>query len=416
MSKKVLIVSYTFPPSQHVGGRRWSKMAFHLAKAGNEVHVITAIADKRGKYSTTTSDGITIHRIHSGYPDVLTNYNIKSLFQKAKYALTVRYLNYTNKGNMYDKSVCWKNAIQAKIIEITTKEEIVNVVVSAPPFQHMFYVAELKDRYPHLNVILDFRDPWAEYADFQEFYSLTSEKMQYQLQIEKIALEKADAVISISDGITDGLKKLVNCSESKFATITNGVDRSDYEFLEKMPSLNSNVFSIVYYGSLYPLTEDNLRALVGFINENKQALLNANVKFEFCGHINEEGLSILKNAAPGLLICHGIKPYKEALRLLNEASVGLIIIAKGHEDVQFNTKLMECIALHKKIFLIGPDGNVGHFLREHNIGTRFSNETIGEMLNWITDKDKLNTLSYKNFDLSPFEYVNLAKQVEALFK
>jgi glycosyltransferase involved in cell wall biosynthesis len=416
MGKKVLIVSYTFPPSPNVGGRRWSKLAAHLVGSGNLVHVITAIPDENGQYGVNVSEGITIHRINSGYPAILTNHKIKSFFDKVKYALSVRYLNYTNKGNVYDKSVCWKEALQAKIIEITTKESIINVIVSAPPFQHMYYVAELKDKYPHLNIILDFRDPWAEHSDFAAFYSLSPERMQYQLQIEKLALEKADKVISISEGITEGLKKTLGRSEDKFVTITNGIDSSDYRFLKDSNTSSSNAFRIVYYGSLYPRTEDNIEALVGFINKNKVELLEANVRFEFCGHVNDSGLSILKKAPSGFVVYHGVKPYKEALQILNEASVGLIIIAKDHEDIQFNTKLMECMALHKKIFLIGPEGNVGSFLQKNNVGTRFSNETIGDMLGWILDKNKFDTLSYKNFDLSPFEFVNLAKQVEQLLK
>ncbi|HXP51637.1 MAG TPA: hypothetical protein VN922_16890, partial [Bacteroidia bacterium] len=362
------------------------------------------------------SDGLTIHRINSGYPVILTNHKIKSFFGKVKYALSVRYLNYTYKGNIYDKSVCWQEALQAKIIEITTKESIPNVIISAPPFQHMYYVAELKNKYPHLNIILDFRDPWAEHSDFSKFYSLSPERMQYQMQIEKIALENADKVISISEGITTGLKKILDKPADKFVTITNGIDSSDYEFLKGHNNSNSNAFRIVYYGSLYPRTEDNIEALVGFVNKNKAELIKANVRFEFCGHVNDSGLSILKKAPAELVVYYGVKPYKEALQILNEASAGFIIIAKDHENIQFNTKLMECMALQKKIFLIGPEGNVGQFLQKNNIGVRFSNETIGDMLGWIMDKDKFNALSYKNFDLSPFEFVNLAKQVEQLLK
>jgi hypothetical protein len=38
------------------------------------------------------------------------------------------------------------------------------------------------------------------------------------------------------------------------------------------------------------------------------------------------------------------------------------------------------------------------------------------MLAWLTDKKKLSELSYQKIDLSAFEYVNLAKQVEHLLK
>ena len=42
MSKKILIISYTFPPSSKVGGRRWVKFAKYFVKNNNDVRIITS--------------------------------------------------------------------------------------------------------------------------------------------------------------------------------------------------------------------------------------------------------------------------------------------------------------------------------------------------------------------------------------
>ena len=42
MSEQVLIISYTFPPTPGIGGRRWAKFAKYFALKGYRVQVICA--------------------------------------------------------------------------------------------------------------------------------------------------------------------------------------------------------------------------------------------------------------------------------------------------------------------------------------------------------------------------------------
>jgi hypothetical protein len=42
MSKNILLVSFVFPPSNDVGGRRWSKFAEALYEKGYNIHLITS--------------------------------------------------------------------------------------------------------------------------------------------------------------------------------------------------------------------------------------------------------------------------------------------------------------------------------------------------------------------------------------
>lgn len=418
MSKKVLIICYTFPPATGVGGRRWSKLGTQLAKRGNTVHVITATPSTTGKYGTEKWNEITVHRIPGHYPPILTHFNKKNVLQKINYHLALNFLLVCSKGNIYDKSVMWKKTLQNAVIKLVKSENISNIIVSAPPFQHLYYITELKKKISNLNIILDFRDPWAEHPDFHKvnMSSLPLKRIEYQIHLEKNALSQADHVVAISPMITESIANFLNNGNEKFVTITNGFDRTDYEFLKSIPSPDPGYFRIVYSGSLYLNTRETNRHLVEFINKNSEVLVKNKVRFEFCGHISQGNLAFYKQTDKRIFIYHGIKPMNDALSILNQASAALFITDLGHQDIQFNTKLMDYIALRKRIFYIGQEGEVSRFIINNNIGVQFTNENLNDMLEWIINRDKFNQLSYDSFDNSLFEFSNLVGQFQKLLK
>ncbi len=416
MSNKVLIVSYTFPPASGVGGRRWSKLSLQLAQRGHTVHIITASSDSDGEHVTENWNGVTVHRIPGKYPRILTHFDKKNILQKISYRLNTMFLKYTVRGNIFDRSVKWRRLLQKSVIELVRNENIHNIIVSAPPFQQLYYIAELKKRFPKLNIILDFRDPWVELPDFHKINmsSMPKKRMRYQEYMEKYALLHADYVVGISAALTENLRKFGNGEKEKYLTVTNGFDSSDYHFPDNYKSNPDDEFRILYNGSLYLNTGDTNQRLVEFINKNCETLVKRKVKFEFCGHISQENLAIFEKADNRIFAYHGFKPVNEALSLLQKASVALFITDLGHQDIQFNTKLMDYIALRKKIFLIGPAGAVSRFITDNRIGVQFTNETMDNMLEWIMNREKLEQLSYRDFDTSPFEFSNLSKQFERI--
>src|SRR5213592_147627 len=43
-ARRILIISYHFPPDGSIGGQRWAGLSKYLARVGWEVHVVTASA------------------------------------------------------------------------------------------------------------------------------------------------------------------------------------------------------------------------------------------------------------------------------------------------------------------------------------------------------------------------------------
>lgn len=152
-----------------------------------------------------------------------------------------------------------------------------------------------------------------------------------------------------------------------------------------------------------------------FINRNKAALIQAKVKFEFCGHVNTQMLAILKQVPEEIIVCHGLLPQQEAIRILNRADAGLIIIKEGYENIHFITKMYEYMALKKKMIYFGPpNDSLSKLLSDKNIGITFQPEKLDDLLPWLLNKEKFESLSYANFDITPYLFASLAKQVEEL--
>jgi len=417
MEKKLLVVSYVYPPDKGVGGRRWSKFAKPLTESGNKVFIITATPDENNKFTIQDDDGVTIHRIKSPYPNVLRFLGKMSFWNRIQYRLLKTWFLLTTKGNIYDTSIGWDKKLLPAITSLIKKEGIKNIFVTAPPYMHMYYVSKLKTAYPDINIILDFRDPWTELEAFDSIFHTASKRMVTERELEKKALALVDYIVSVSEDRTRLFEKFV-ADTRKLITITNGVDLNDYAFLAAEPSNINEYFSIVHSGSMNPGYTKYVKALVAFINKNKEALLKAKVKFEFCGHASSEMISILTQAPSEIIVYHGLLTQKDSLRILNRASAGLVLLKEGYENIHFITKLYEYMALKKKIVYISSSKahSLSEFLSKKNIGITFSDEKLDELLQWLINKEQYNSLSYDNFDISPYEIVNLSKKVEALLK
>jgi len=417
MEKKLLIISYVYPPDNGIGGRRWSKFAKCLAERGNKVFVITATPDKDNDYSTQVLDGAEVHRVKSPYPRILRFMGKMNLWNKIDYKLSKAYFSFINKGNIYDTSIGWDKNLVPAIISLIKKEGIKNIVVTAPPYRHMYYVSKLKSIYPDINIILDFRDPWTELEALSAMLHTSPKRFTAEKELEKQTLASIDYVVTVSEGRTQLFEKLVP-ETNKLVTITNGIDLKDYSFLSSEPKISNGYISIVHAGTLNPGYTKYIKALVDFININKEVLLNAKVKFEFCGHASAEMINILRQAPSEIVVNLGILPQKEALRILNRAAAGLIIHKEGYDNIHFITKLYEYMALKKKIiYLSNPNAHpLRNLLSKERIGVTFYPENLNLLLEFIVNIDKSNDLSYANFDISPYEIDNLSKKVESLLK
>jgi hypothetical protein len=86
------IVSYTFPPSNEIGGRRWAKFSKQLKTLGHEVTIVCSGNESNDRFYKENYSGIEVRVLPKKYPDWLSGIT-SSFFEKILYFIYTRLLN-----------------------------------------------------------------------------------------------------------------------------------------------------------------------------------------------------------------------------------------------------------------------------------------------------------------------------------
>tara|TARA_B100000768_G_scaffold103512_1_gene96229 strand:+ start:1054 stop:2292 length:1239 start_codon:yes stop_codon:yes gene_type:complete len=400
MQNKLLVISYTFPPSNKVGGRRWSKFSKYLIKNNVDVRILTS-SDNSGEEITTDFENLK-DQIDFNYPKYL-GINPSNILEKILYKFSLIYSKLVTNKNYYDKAVHGKKNLLKKV-EYYINLGYNNVLVSIAPFHLATYVSDIILKYPKVNFIVDFRDPWVGNKTSYGYYSLNEKRKSIEKNSEKQVVERFNNIVSVSDSITTVLKNKYPNSKALFTTIPNGFDREDYSHLEfkKIISSESKI-RLVFSGTFYDSAEKYLTLLSKWLEEfkalNKEIYNSIHIDFFGTMNIQNSIFNIHKN-----VIFHGLKSkdivYKEILK-----SDGCLLFLTDDINYSFSSKFCDYIALKKPIIVFSNKGFTSKYIDENNIGHSFSFEnsskTFLEALMNLKSNSSKYYLNYnsKSFDL-----------------
>ena len=256
--KKILIITYYWPPAGGPGVQRWLKFSKYLPEFGYDPIIITVDPEKAEypiKDHTLEQDvrvGQNVYRTNcSGlyeYYKKLTktqsapysgfvNEGVPSLKQKI-----ARFI----RGNFFlpDARRGWNKHAYRQAVQIIQKEKIDAVITTGPPMSTHLVGQKLKKRF-HLHWIADFRDPWTDIYYYNKMYPTLIAKA-IDRKYERNVLLNADQVITVSDYIKKQLAaKSSAIQASKINVIANGFDAEDFD---------RRMFSRLLTRGLWPLT------------------------------------------------------------------------------------------------------------------------------------------------------------------
>ncbi len=359
---KILIVAYQFCPRGQVGTRRWSKFAKYLAAKGYEVHVICAKYPNKDKvnwcHDVENNPNIKIHRLPSKYPTFVLSPN-----RTFKVKLADRILKHST--HYLDIAQQWGKVLIPFAIQLIKKEQIKNVFVTAAPFTPMIFMAQVKKELDdNINLVLDLRDPWEFYLNSgKEWFDNWRKKVAHKN--EAFAFDMADKVIFISDLFKKEYTERHPTLAQKFEVVHNGFDIQDFQSVDSSPISN---FQMVYLGSLMTERVEALIVLAKAIHELNDEYINENLKINLYSHNfvrPKLGDSALQATFDRHMLLKETVSVSEVPNILAKHEYCLTINAKAHANA-FGVKTFDYMGLNKKIFLIGPEGDLPKVLKAAN--------------------------------------------------
>lgn len=388
--KKILIITYYWPPAGGPGVQRWLKFTKYLPEFGYETYVYIPenpsypILDETLAKDINPKVKIVKNKIWEPY-QLAEKLNPKNKaykgghFEKNENQSFLSKLSVFVRGNFFipDARKFWVNPSAEYLKVFLQKENIDTIVTSGPPHSLHLIGLKLKKQLPNLNWLADFRDPWTQISYHKEL-KLTSWAAKKHEDLEREVMQKADVVLATSYADGENFKKI---GAKRVEVITNG-----FEEVKQQIEKEHNYFHLTYSGGLEMLRNPVAlwKALAEISNENQS--FREDFKLNFYGSLADDvKQSIVKQGLQTNLIVHGYVSHQESLNAINSAN---ILILTNFDNVASKGiipgKLFEYMATGNPILAIGPaDADVEKILHKTKAGNYFSHEQVAEMKNYI---------------------------------
>lgn len=422
--KKVLIITYYWPPSGGAGVQRWVKFAKYLNRLGLKPFVLTVdptyatypqideslIKDVPNSVEVYYSKSF---ELYSFYKKISSNKevpyggfaNTKTLDFKEKVLRFIR-------GNFFipDPRKGWNKFALKKAKEIITEHKINTIITTSPPHSTHLIGQKLKQEL-NLQWIADFRDPWTEIYYFNQLYPTPIVK-QIHLKMEKKILNQADKIITVSDDLKKILSSKIINKKDKIYVIQNGYDHDDFadKKLQNTPSQDN--FYISYIGTISK--DYNISGFIEAIKILSQEI-KSKIKIRFVGKISEQIIQeFSENGLHNLIEIVGYVNHSDAIEYMLNSDMLLLIIPEIKNNKGILTgKLFEYLASQKPILCLGPaDGDAAQIIAKTQSGQTFEYKDFYKMKSYLTqllDSQKQNTSKQK--EIFMYSRENLTKKL-----
>ena len=161
------------------------KFSKYLLKKNVDVKVLTSRnVNKNGWLKDLELLKGRIESISFNYPFYL-GIVPNNFYEKIRYHLSLISSRLKTDLNFYDKAVHGRKVLLSRT-EFYIKKGYNNVLVTVAPFHLATYLCELIPKYPEVNFMVDFRDPWIENQTSYGYYSLSDSRKANEQISEKM--------------------------------------------------------------------------------------------------------------------------------------------------------------------------------------------------------------------------------------
>ncbi|OQB19967.1 MAG: hypothetical protein BWY12_02619 [candidate division BRC1 bacterium ADurb.Bin183] len=360
--KKLLIISYDFPPSI-TGVRRVLKWIRYLPESGWESLVLTVkpirtVRLDPAPLAELSDKGVPIFRAGSLDPYRLTE---KFFPRKTEETKPIGHSSERLKGAMEflrrwvfipDDRCGWIPFAALKGLTLIRQFKPDAMLTTSYP-QSAHIIGAILKKITHLPWTADFRDAWTQNAEF--FKPATSLHARFQMKLEKTVAKNCDILTSVSEPISAHFKKILGEANHKVHTLPNGYDESDFENLAAHPTAK---FTLVYSGTFFGERTPRyfLQALSDLLKKHPEWRKDFHVRF-FSSVDDSTAQTINEKAIGDVVRIEGMCSYIENIQQQMNAAILLLFIPPGpHSDVMMTQKVFEYLRTGRPILAMIPDG------------------------------------------------------------
>jgi hypothetical protein len=381
-AKRVLIISYQFPPTGGSGVQRPAKLAKYLPAHGWSVEVLAAGHDRFPWADETLLEAVStetrVHRIRgyepaclaqriaSVFPAILCGTNVQNSAsdqpepgqadsrRDIEDALFWRLTRVANGLGLGQGESMWVGpAVRAAVRR--HRETPFDAVISTGPPHFAHRVAMRVARATRLPWLADLRDPMASDFDRQGPSSRCMTRMQ---KLEAAVLQRADAIITTCPAFASDLQERYPRRAASIRAITNGFDRDDILAAidgEAAAAGTPDLCEFVAAGSFY-----GRRELARIIRPLQQAIDNrpewkGRVRFTIAGTIDAEQRRYWEKNKPEWVTLTGYVDHAAAIRLATRAACNILVVpACNHGHLSIPGKTFELLALPSHVLALVP--------------------------------------------------------------
>ncbi len=390
--KKILIITYYWPPAGGPGVQRWLKFVKYLPDF--DVQPIVYVPENP-TYPIVDEDlvkdisekAIVLKR------KIFEPYQLAALFSKNKTKKISSGIIPNQKkqslldkiflwirGNLFipDARVFWVKPSVKFLKDYIVAHDIDTIVTSGPPHSLHLIGLELKQNL-NVNWLADFRDPWTTIG-YHKSLRLSNYSAKKHKALEHQVLNAADTIIVTSKTTKTEFEALTN---KPIAVITNGFD---VEKVEKQ-TLDAK-FSLAHIGSF--LSERNPKilweSLVELVDEIPE--FQKHLEIKLIGAVSQEVLETIRlYGLHSYLNNLGYVSHAEAVAHQRKSQVLMLIEINSEETKSIIPgKLFEYMVSNRPIIAIGPQGSdFAEIITETNTGVFFDYSEKLKLKNVILD-------------------------------
>lgn len=365
--KRLLVVSYRFPPDGSVGGLRWAGLGKYLARAGWDVHLLTAARGAAGAIREFTAyecpRWATLNDAYRRLADAERREAVPVAPAAARQAperegpLRLIRREVASLMSFPDESRGWtlRAAWRARGLVRRLRPDL---VVSSGPPHSAHVVARLAVAGTSVPLVVDLRDPWSHQSRAWRDHPVYGRRVARRLirWLEHMVLRRAAAVIANTTALRTALG--LRFPALSVHWLPNGVDP---ERVRAVPEPPFPGLAVAHVGTLYGGRDPRvlLEAFRAVLDRDPRWAA-AGSRLRFAGHVDAVHAGTLAGAVRELALEPfvdrlGVLPPAEAISVLRRSTVAVVLAQQ--QELQVPGKLYEAVYLGCSTLVVAEGGS-----------------------------------------------------------